>query len=375
MVREDKDSCNKQTSEQIISISGCRDTQVVVTGDKPPLSSIDEEDSIIEFFLDTFNFKRVLKKIVNNQSYFKITNNFINLILMLLFLAFIFWQDDVLTLEKKSTTITLMVLVIGAFLEFFGANTSVFKGFLNNEIKTKRFIDRLPFLSYREIKQGIRDQTFSPACFNYFIEGLRDINKYPPSVVYLVLDSHYLWKQNLDLLFSPEIIKNISTKLILRILFKKRNCLTQDNILNIYNSYSNNRDIVKTLIATQEYSEFLIKLYPEDSELSEYFQKYQKEKEHLDWILKIISIRRLYLIKKISRSLTFLFTVNFVTMITMASVQLMNTPISLWSELDYILYWSIVSTILLFILPWVLDYIMEGYNYHYKHMINNIIKK
>lgn len=371
MVNGHKDSYKNQASN--IVLSDCKDTQVIVSGDKSsrssfPTSNIDDENSIVAFFLDTFNFKKLLEKIVNSQSRFKITSNFISLILMFFFLTFIFWQDDVLTLEKKSTTTTLMILIISAFLEFLGANTSVFKTFFDSEVKTKSFIDRLPFLSYREVKQEIRNQTFSPSCFNYFIEGLKDVNKYPQSVVYIVLDSQTLWKENLDLLFSPEIIKNISTKLIFRVLFGNRDSLTQDNMVNIYSSYSDNQDVIKMLIATQEYSNFLIKLYPEDSKLSEYYKKYQKEKKHLDWILKIIPINRLFKIEK------FLVTIFLFSLWVLFGIEV-GIPKSLQKEnLLSILFITLVMTSIF--CKFVLFPIDTAiYNYYYKHMLSNVSKK
>ncbi len=94
MVNEDEDLKGNQIPNQVIQLSGCENTQIVVANNKS-ITSLDDENSIVAFFLDTFNFKKFLETLANSQNYFKITHNFINIVLLLFFLAFIFWQDDV----------------------------------------------------------------------------------------------------------------------------------------------------------------------------------------------------------------------------------------------------------------------------------------
>lgn len=345
-----------------LEVSGCKDTHIVVASDKS-FSNLDDENSIVSFFLDTFNFKKFLETMANSQSYFKITHNFINIVLLMLFLAFIFWQVDVLKLEKNSATIALMVLGFCAIFEFLGANTSIFKGFLNSDRKTKRFINEIPFLSSYKIEQEVKRQNFSQYCLEYFIEKLKDVNSYSPNTVYVVLDSQFLGKKNLDSLFRVEIIKNLSRKLILKLLFLYRNNLTPENMENIYNAYSSDDDVVKMLITTQEYSDFLKKSHSEDSRLQEYYKRYQTEKKCLDWNLKLIPINKLHIIKEI---LNVVFIFIFLLFL--------KWPLSFASK-DIYLYLSVLILIFIYVSESIVKPVYKKINdYYFEHMLDNIIK-
>ncbi|MPM45044.1 hypothetical protein SDC9_91729 [bioreactor metagenome] len=366
MIDEENDLKGKKFSNQVINVSDCQNTQILVTNDKS-ISSFDDENSIVAFFLDTFNLKKFLETIINSQSYFKITHNFINIILLMLFLAFIFWQVNLLKFEKNSATITLMILGFCAIFELLGANTSIFKGFLDSDIKTKKFIEGIPFLSSYKIEKEVKRQNFSQYCLEYFIEKLKDVNAYSQNTVYIVLDSQYLGKRNLDALFSAEIINNISRKIILKILFRYRNNLTQENMENIYNAYSYDDDIVKMLIATQEYSDFLKKSYPEDLRLPEYYKKYQTGKKYLDWRLKLLPINKLPYIKKLSKLVVLLI---FFLLLG----QLLSTTPKL--DEDFLL--SLLALGVLFVQyvnESILDPAFKKMNdYYFKHLLGNITK-
>jgi len=308
------DNPKNNTKKEFIEIGNISNSEINIGHNHDNYSSEDDNtNSFIEFFLDTFNFKKFLSSFLRSQNRFKITQNLINIILLFIFLLFIFWQTDTLSFQKKSTTITLALLLIAAILEFLGANTSIFKGLFDNDFKTKKFIQRIHFLRPNEIKNEAKSKVFSSKCLDYFISKLKDVNSYPPNVVYIMLNSQFLSKQNLDLLFSVDIIHNLSPKLIQRILFKNENQLTKNNISTIYDTFSYNRTVIKTLIATQEYSYFLIDSYPKDTELSGYFDKYQKNKEHLDWLLKLIPIRKL---NQIQMSITLFFGVGLIILYT-----------------------------------------------------------
>jgi len=365
MIKNDKNLSGDQVSNRAVNVSDCKNTQIVFTNDKI-LSSLDDENSIVAFFLDTFNLKKFIETVANSQSYFKITHNFINIILLIFFLAFVFWENEILKLEKTSATMTLMVLGFGAIFEFLGANTSIFKGFLDSDTKTKKFIDGLPALRNIRIEKEVTRLDFSPRCLNYFIKKLEDINIYSQSVVFVVLDSQSLRKENLDLLFSTEIIKNLSKKLILTLLFRYKNSLTQENMKNIYNNFHLDNDVMKILIATQEYSDFLIKLHSEDSKLSKFYQRYQTEKVYMDWKLKIIPINKLSTIRKV---LTFL--ILFVSWILIfGSSDYTKSPD------DFFLFSLFISVL---ITESIQKFTLRPtskiiHNYYFKHMISNIIK-
>lgn len=371
-----EDSKGNQTSNSsVIDFAEHNNPKIVTTliDNKSSLTSYNDENSIVAYFLDTFNIKKLLETIAYNQRYIKVTQNFIHIILLLIFLIFIFWEADVLRLEKSSPTITIIILIFVAFFELLGANTSLFKNIFDNDLKTKKFIAKLPLLSNNEIREESQYQNFSPSNLDYFIERLRNVNEYSPEVVYIILDSQYLRKQNLDLLFSPEIIKNVSPKLILRILFKKRNNLTNENILNIYKNCLENQKIVKTLIATQEHSDFLIQLYPENSKLLEYYQKYQERKEHIDWMLRLIPIGKL---NKISRDLALLVWFFLMGITTLGLTFELKTNTSKSSSFqDFVVTFFGTLIMVSFFYAFILKPLsIKVYNYYYKHILNNIVK-
>jgi hypothetical protein len=377
MMYEDEDSKGNEIPKQTINVSNCRDTQIVL-GDGS-FSNMDDENSLVAFFLDTFNFKRFLETIANSQTRFKITHNFINIILLLFFLTFVFWQANVLRFDKISTTLTLVILGICAFLEFLGANTSIFRGFFDSDLKNKKFIDNLSVLSSYEIEKEVGYKKFSSSCLDYFIKGLIDINKYPQNVIYIILDSQYLTKQNIDLFLSPEIIKNIRPKLIIRFLWMTENRLTQRNILNIYENFSDNRDVVKILIATQEYSDYLIKSHPNDGELSEYFQRYQKEKIHLDWLLKAIPVDILSQI----RSFLLFIIVLILGFCAGSMVSIIEDSISLFpaSTFEKPLILFVGSILVIIFLTSIINSLIltpgesKIFNYYYRRFIGNVTRK
>jgi hypothetical protein len=364
MINEDKDLKETQIPNQIINVSDCKNAQIVVTNDKLP-SSLDDENSIVAFFLDTFNVKKFLETIANSQGYVKITHNFINIVLLLLFLTFVFWEDGMLTLKKTSATTTLIILVFGAIFELLGANTSIFKGLLDSDTKTKKFIDGLSVLWNNNIENEVTRFDFSPKCLNYFIKKLEDVNSYSQSVVYAVIESQFLTKDNLDRLLSPKVVKNLSKKLILKILFQYENILTQENMENIYNNFYLDNDVVKILIVTQESSDFLINLHSENPKLSKFYLRYQTEKVYLDWKLKIIPINNLYSIR---------YALNF--LIFPALFEFTSVSFDLKHSDNYFLYVLFISIIITYLIHrFLLEPIFRKvYDYYFKHMISNIIK-
>ena len=180
-----------------------------------------EDNSIISLVLDVFNFKKFLKLIFKNQNIITITDKFIDSLLLFLFLLIIFYGTGTLVFEWSPTTYTLLAIFFIASLELIGANTSIFKRFFGRDEKTKYFLKNINCMSINQIRDGIKSQNFSSNCLDYFIKSLEDNNKYPPEVVYIVLDSQFLRKENLDLLFKPNILKNIHAQFIKKLLIKK----------------------------------------------------------------------------------------------------------------------------------------------------------
>ncbi len=75
-------------------------------------SSEDDENSVISFVLDIFNIRRLLETILYSQKWLKITKNLVNVLLLLIFLTFIFWETGTLRLEISPITTTLMSICL-----------------------------------------------------------------------------------------------------------------------------------------------------------------------------------------------------------------------------------------------------------------------
>lgn len=249
-------------------------------------------DSIISIVFDQLNIKRLLK-LIFSKTPIKVTDQFIDAFLLLAFLLIIFYNSGLLKLEWSLATIALVSIFTLALGDLIASNTPFFKRFFSRDIKTKIFLENIPSMTKREIKDGIKFQIFSSNCMNFFLKSIeKDKDKFPPYFISIVIDTQVLRKENLDLLFSPAILKNILPNVIIDVCFRNKDSLTQEHVKNIYDIYKNNEKIVKILIATQSNSYYLIQKFPETSELSNYYDKYQSNKKHLDWTLKIIPISK-----------------------------------------------------------------------------------
>ena len=335
--------------------------------------SNDQDNSIISFVLDILNVKRLLELIFYNQKRIKITNNFINLTLLTLFLVIVFWKTGTISFERSPTTEALFLICIVGLIELVGANTSIFKAAFSRDAKTRIFLEKVHSMSSNEIKEAIKYQFFSVRCMDYFIKSLENKDKYSPEVVDLIIGGQVLRTQNLDLLFGKNVIVNLHADLIIGVLFEKRDSLKTQNIQNIYESCKDNRKIIKILIATQKYSDSLLKQYPKNTELFDFYEKYQNEKTHLDWILKIVPISH---IKKIHRTLIFVtFTVPIVLYAVVGPINYEHSGVSIQiNDIFAILVVSFIFVAMLnsiFILPflnWTDD---KYYNRYIGNVTNN----
>lgn len=264
-------------------------------------------DSIISIFFEQLNIKSLLK-LIFSKTPIKVTDQFIDAFLLLAFLLIVFYNSGSLKLEWSLATIALVSIFMLAFVDLIASNTPFFKRFFSRDIKTKMFLENIPSMTKREIKDGIKFQIFSSNCMNFFLKSIeKDKDKFPPYFISIVIDTQVLRKENLDLLFSPAILKNILPNVIIDVCFRNKDSLTQEHVKNIYDIYKNNEKIIKILIATQSNSYYLIQKFPETSELSNYYTKYQSNKKHLDWTLKIIPISKFRAIQSLSTISLLLF--------------------------------------------------------------------
>lgn len=322
-----------------------------------------DENSVIAVFLDIFRFKRFLEIVLNLQKNIKFTQNFINLVLLFLFLFLIFWQDGILKFGISSGTLTLFLIIVAGIFELLGANTSIFKRFFfGRDYNTKLFIDRLPSMTEFEIERSIKNKTFSPMCMSYFIKILKEKEKYSPHTIYVIIDSQALTTENLDLLFSKEIIPNLNADVIVRVLYKCENFLKATHLDNIYDNFKFNETVLKVLFATQKYSDSLLNTHPENKVLNEYHKKFQLDKIHLNWKLKLCPISYL----PFYAPLTFVVILFFVIFLLLILINLYQLNADLRNTIISIpVYLAIVS-----FMPYF-KYFLKSYR---KYYINQIIK-
>jgi hypothetical protein len=326
-------------------------------------------DSIISIVFDQLNIKGLLKLIFSKTS-IKVTDQFIDAFLLLAFLLIVFYNSGSLKLQWSLATIALASIFMMALGDLIASNTPFFKRFFSRDIKTKMFLENIPSMAKREIKSGMKFQVFSSNCMNFFLKSIeKDKDKFPPYFISLVIDTQVLRKKNLDLLFSPAILKNILPNVIIDVCFRNKDSLTQEHVKNIYDMYKNNEKIIKILIATQSNSYYLIQKFPETSELSNYYNKYQSNKKHLDWTLKIIPISKFRAIQKLLIMSLFLFFIVIISFLFEYS----GTQVQI-HEMVWVVFIGSVFMIVL-----VNSFVIEPVfikieKFYYGRFINNLLK-
>ena len=251
---------------------------------------LNEQNSIIQLFLDQFKFKQSLLTIFSQTS-INITPRFIDAFVLFLFLTFIFGINGLVKWDPTTPMITLGIIALFAIIELIGTNTTFFKKFFDTDKKTRSFLDNLDSMSTKQIEDDINYLNFSSSNMNYLLSIVeKDKNKISPHIVEKILTSQDLTKENLDKIFSPNLLQNLREKTIITILFKKMEKLTLENINAVYDTFRDNDQILKVLFATQYDSKSLLKHDGEAQKLNGYFEKYQVKKEQYDLLLKLIPI-------------------------------------------------------------------------------------
>ncbi|HEY9246928.1 MAG TPA: hypothetical protein VIO11_08795, partial [Candidatus Methanoperedens sp.] len=243
------------------------------------------------------------------------------------------------------------------------------------DMRTNNFLEQVPSMTKREIKDEIQDLFFSSKSMNLFLESLQEKhNEYPSYFIDLVIDNQVFRKENLNILFSPTVLGYIRPEIIIRICAKHRDTLTSENLQNIYNKYKNNENVVKILFATQVDSYFLIQnsgeKKEEDNKLNTFFIKYQVKKEHFDIILKNIPISSYHAISFIS--FFSIFIVGFASFIMVVKPRTLNTQTT---GTFFALYAMMLFLFAFFFMVLIVNPIWRKVqNYYYNRLINNVIK-
>ena len=212
---------------------------------------LNEQNSIIQLFLDQFKFKQSLLTIFSRTSV-NITPRFIDASILFLFLSFIFGFNGLLKWDLTTPMITLGIIGLFAMVELIGTNTALFKKFFDTDKKTRKFLDNLDSMPTKQIEDDINYLNFSSNNMNYLLSIVeKDKNKIPPHIVEKILVSQDLTKENLDKIFTHNILNNIREKAIATITIQKMDKLTPENINAIYETFQGNDQILKVLFATQ----------------------------------------------------------------------------------------------------------------------------
>jgi len=333
---------------------------------------LNEQNSIIQLFLDQFKFKQSLLTIFNQTSV-NITPRFVDASVLFLFLAFIFGINSLLKYEWTTPMITLGIIAFSAIIELIGTNTTFFKKFFDTDKKTRKFLDNLDSMSSKQIEDDINYLNFSSGNMNYLLSIVeQDKNKIPPHIVDKILTSQDLTKENLDKIFCPKILENLREKTIIAILFKKMDILTPENIYAVYDTYRNNDQILKVLFATQYDSKSTLLCHEGDSQkINEYFEKFQVRREQYDFILKLIPINHFKGIEK--GFLLILWGLFFIGFIVASLTPSMSPNVDIWSKLISILIMPLfLSSIIVgvFVMP-VLNFFRRRYE---NRLLKNIMK-
>lgn len=256
-------------------------------------TTLQNDNSIIAFVLDTFNVKKFLETIFQSQNRFKFTQNFIYLMLLFIFLSVIFWITGILKIELSAGTGVLAIIIIAGILELLGANTGIFTGifkkWFNNDIRTADFFKNLPGMTPSEALSQLNTLNFSNECVESFIKSIKNNDTYNIDLLDNIFKKQPFSFRNMDLLFTEDTLKCLDDKPMERILSRYGRRLSSSHMENVYKVFKDNDKIMKLLITTNERSNELIKTHPNDKKIEEYYDKYQIKKIHRNLKLKISS--------------------------------------------------------------------------------------
>ena len=332
---------------------------------------INEQNSIIQLFLDQFKFKQSLLTIFSQTS-INITPRFVDASVLFLFLTFIFGINGLLKWDLTTPMITLGIIALFAIIELIGTNTTFFKKFFDTDKKTRGFLDNLDSMSNKQIEDDINYLNFSSSNMNYLLSIVeQDKNKIPPHIVEKILTSQGLTKENLDKIFSPKILNNLREKAIIIILFKKMDKLTPENINAVYDTFRDNDQILKVLFATQYDSKSLLNHEGDVQKLNGYFEKYQINKEQYDILLKLIPINHFEGIKM--GFLLLFWLLFFIGGLVSSFSPFYSQNVDIVSKMFSILFLPFVGSLLIvvvFVMP-----VLRFFRRHYTdHFLKNVMK-
>lgn len=294
-------------------------------------STLQNENSIIAFVLDTFNVKKFLETIFQSQNRFKFTQNFIYLTLLFIFLSVIFWITGILKIELSAVTGVLSIIIIAGILELLGANTGIFTGifkkWFNNDIRTADFFKDLPGMTPGEALSQLNALNFSNECVENFIKSIKSKDTYNIDLLENIFKKQPLSFQNIDLLFTEDKLKCLDDKPMERILYRYGRRLNSSHMENVYKVFKDNDKIMKLLITSNENSNGLIKTHPNDKNIEEYYDKYQIKKIHRTLKVKISYYSKYTIIIGAIIAMAIPISLFVIMLISLVNGGFLNTPV------------------------------------------------
>ena len=240
-----------------------------------------DQNSLIESYLDQYGVNLFLN---NTFEKFPIKTTKISrqAIILFIFLAVVFNSAKLINLDFSVPMLSLYGLLGIIFLDVIPRNSShlgYFKRFIFTEEKNRIFIDNICTYQNNEIPREISLRNFSSSSINYFLEKIKcDPKKYHEYIIESFLRLTRLSPENLDLVFTAEILMHLRESFIINLLIKYRNQLSQNNITIYYNFFKLNDKMIRLLFATQNQSEFLYKLERDSLQLKQYYENFQLNK-------------------------------------------------------------------------------------------------
>lgn len=270
----------------------------------------DEPNSVIKLVFDQFAITHAIKKIIDKTSW-KATDQLNDAVVLFIFLVVLFYESQLLKPELSLAVVTLIILLFFIVVEFVGTNIPYFSRLFFSEEKAEHFITNLESYKMPVVERNISLLTFSPKNINSLLSIIQtNKNKIHPYIVDQILQYNALSTENLDRVFSIEILKsNLRRDLIIDLLMKYKNQLSTENIENVFTVFMDDEQLIRILIATQIDSESLISIHPTNQQHIEYFDKYQKNNENKTKISTLIKRTRLNIV--FFRIIAFFFFLPF----------------------------------------------------------------
>jgi hypothetical protein len=223
-----------------------------------------DKESIIENFLDIINIKSLLR-IVLNKTGFKFSNSFIRGLIVLIFLIWLYYFADYFW-----KTVILVVLIFSLILDFSGKNFDFIRKYLFNEDNNKAFLENIGSYPLNEAYRQTILRRFTPSNISFYLNKIRENPEVNLKIEYgFVLENFVQYNElsieNLNIFLSENFLNFnvLRDNIIIIILLKYKDKLSQNHLVNLYNHYGSDEKIKKYIIATQNQSEFLIKNYTE----------------------------------------------------------------------------------------------------------------